>query len=483
MKKNYINGKKLLGGILLTVSSLAANAQMVTFQKHYPTTYDESGKDVYPTADGGYLIAATTENTIANDLDIVVIKTNSVGDILSTKTYGGNRVDYPNNMIPTSDGNFFIVGYSNSFSSGDQNIYLLKVNQAGDTLFTRVYGGYGNEEGKEIIATSDGNYAIVGASNSVSFTNNEMSLMKIDLNGAVLWTKYYGTSQYESARSVKLCPDGGFIISGKSSANPSAIASIMLVKTNPSGDTTWTKMISGGADSYEGKSILANTDGTYTIAIDDSSMATDSDVRIMKLDAMGGITWTKMYGGPDKDICKTIRSTTDGGYIVGAISRSFGWVNPDMWIIKLDANGDQSWSQHFGGTGHEHCYSARQTSDGGYIAVGHARSFSSSWEIYLVKTDAAGLVGIKEFESDSRLAVYPNPSNGIFNVDLSEGTEFSTFTITNTLGQTVYSENLEALRGNQVQTMRIDLQDNERGIYFVTMQSATHSITKKLILN
>jgi hypothetical protein len=481
MKIYYKKAVALMSICFILAAPVRSSSQTVTFEKHYPTSYDKSGKDVYPTADGGYLIAGTTENTIVNDLDIIVVKTNDVGDIISTKTYGGNRVEYPNYILPTSDGNFFIVGYSNSFGGGDQNIYLLKVNQSGDTLFTRVYGGYGNEEGKEIVATADGNYVIIGGSNSASFSNNEIQLIKIDVYGTVLWTKYYGTPQYESGRSVKLCPDGGFILSGKTSANPTAIASLYLVKTNSNGDTTWTKTISGGADSFEGKSILANSDGTYTLAIDDSSAANDSDVRILKLDAMGGIIWNKMYGGTLKDICKTIRPTSDNGYIVGAISRSFGWVNPDVWLLKLDANGDAVWTRHYGGSGHEHCYSARQTSDGGYIAIGHARSFSSTWEVYFLKLDAAGVVGINEFANNYKLLVYPNPSDGILNIDVSGKAEYTLFTITNTLGQTVYSENLDELRGNKLLT--IDLQSNTPGVYFVTLQSSTNSITKKLILN
>lgn len=481
MKENYKNGYMFLSCILLIFCSFSMSAQMVTFEKHYPTTYDQSGKDVYPTADGGYLIAATTENANPNDLDILVIKTDSHGEILQTRTYGGGGVDYPNSMIPTSDGNFFIVGYTQSFGGGDQNIYLLKVNQSGDTLFTKVYGGWGNEEGKEIIATADGKYAIIGPSNSVSATDNQISLMKINISGGIDWTKYYGTPQYESGRSVKLCPDGGFIICGKTAVNPVSNASIYLAKTDSDGDTAWTKTISGGANSYEGKYILANSDGTYTLAIDDSSAANDSDVRILKLDASGGIIWSKLYGGTSKDICKTIRPTTDGGYIVGGISRSFGWVNPDMWLIKLDANGDSSWSRHYGGSGHEHCYSARQTSDGGYIAIGHARSFSAAWETYFLKLDDNGVVGIEELMADNKLSVYPNPANGVINIDLSGKPDFSAFTITNSLGQTVYTTNLQALRGNELLT--VDLNGKQPGIYFVTLQSATQTITKKLILN
>lgn len=481
MKENYKSGYKLLSFIFLLLCSAGINAQMITFEKHYPTSFDQSGKDVYPTADGGYLIAATTENSNVNDLDILVIKTDSHGEILQTRTYGGGQVDYPNCILPTSDGNFFIVGYTQSFGGGDQNIYLLKVNQSGDTLFTKVYGGWGNEEGKEIVATADGNYVIIGPSDSNTPGNNQIQLMKINSAGVVQWTKYYGTPQYESGRSVKLCPDGGFIVCGKTAANPTSIASIFLAKTTSAGDTTWTKTLSIGPNSYEGKYILANSDGTYTLAIDDSSLATDSDVRILKLNSTGGIIWNKPYGGSDKDICKTIRPTTDGGYIVGGISRSFGWTNPDMWLIKLDANGDSPWTQHYGGTGHEHCYSARQTSDGGYIAIGHARSFGPQWETYFLKLDGTGVVGIDEFIADDKLALYPNPANGTINIDLSGKNTFSGFKITNSLGQTVYSADLQSLRGNELLT--VDLNGNKPGIYFVTLLSGTQSITKKLILN
>src|ERR1044072_2512105 len=87
----------------------SATAQ-ITFEKHYATTFDQSGKDVIPTADGGYLITGTTENTTVNDLDVTVIKTNATGDILSTRVYGGSHVDFPNSITPTNDGNFFIIG-------------------------------------------------------------------------------------------------------------------------------------------------------------------------------------------------------------------------------------------------------------------------------------------------------------------------------------------------------------------------------------
>jgi len=482
MKSTFISILKTIGILFVSFFLTALKAQTITFEQHYPTTFDKSGKDVLPTNDGGYMIAATTENTVSNDLDMYIIKTDKYGDPMSTKTYGGPRVEYPNCMVKLDDGNFFVVGYTQSFSGGDMNIYLLKLNQSGDTLFTKVYGGYGNEEGKEIVKTADGNYVIVGASNSVSFTDNNIMLLKINPAGEVLWTKYYGGPNYESARSVKLCPDGGFIVAGKTAANPTSVASLFLVKTNSSGDTTWTKTYSG-PDSYEGKSIIANTDGTYVLAVDDSSAANDSDVRIMKLNNSGGIIWNKNYGGTLKDIVKIIQPTTDGGYIVGAISRSFGWINPDMWIIKLDAYGDSPWTKHYGGGGHEHLYSLHQTDDGGYIAIGHARSFSANWEVYFLKLDQEGAVGIEEIAlNDKKISIFPNPSDGIININIDDAAGFTAFKISNSLGQVVYSESAESLKQNR--TSIIDLHDKGPGMYFMTIEDSSSNIAvRKLIIN
>jgi hypothetical protein len=478
MKKKYITLGKLLGILSISLFLTAAKAQIITFEKHYATTIDKSGKDVLPTDDNGYLIAATTKTSITDDLDIHIIKTNNYGDVLLTKTYGGARVEYPNCMIKMQDGNFFVVGYSQSFGSGDMDIYLLKLNQNGDEIFTKVIGGFGNEEGKEIIQTADGNYVIIGASNSASSDYNIM-LVKINPAGDVIWTKYYGGTNYESARSVKLCPDGGFIIAGKTAISPTSVASLYLVKTNSSGDTLWTKKYNG-PNSYEGKSIIANNDGTYVLAVDDSSAATDSDVRIMKLDNGGGIIWNKSYGGSLKDIAKVIQPTTDGGYIVGSISRSFGWSNPDMWIIKLDANGDSPWTKNYGGSGHEHLYSLRQTADNGYIAVGHARSFSANWEVYFLKLDQNGVVGVEELAmAEQKFNVFPNPSDGIVNIEMDEQMKFSALKISNSLGQIIFNESADQLK----ESKSFDLKKEGPGMYFMTLEAPSGIIVKKLIVN
>ncbi len=453
------------------------NGQTTTFQKIYTATLNQSGRDVLPAPDGGYIIAGSTENTIVNDIDVKIVKTNNSGDTLWSKKYGGSRPDYPNRMLATNDGNYFIVGSTQSFGGGDQDIYLLKINPSGDTLWTKRYGGFGNEDGNEITATADGNYVIVGGSNSVNLSNNDIQFIKIDPAGSVIWMKYYGGPDYESARSVKLCLDGGFIIAGKTASTSNSVATLFLVKTDASGDTIWTKKYSGGGNSYEGKSILASSDGTYTLCLDDSSGARDSDVRVMKISATGSVLWNKMYGGIDKDIAKMIQPTSDGGYIIASVCRSFGWLSPDMWLLKLDALGDTTWTKHYGGPGHEHCYAVRQTADGGYVAVGHTKSYTPNTEIMLIKLDATGKIadGIEEFVVNNSIGIYPNPTDGLFKITFSDPVSSSVITICNLAGQEIVSEKI-----NPFQT--VDLRGAADGIYFVSVKLNNQLSTKKIIL-
>src|SRR5687767_2186589 len=121
--------KRILSGVFAAFLIFPAMAQVITFEKHYSTTIDKSGRDMLPTDDGGYLIAATTENNDPNDLDIHMIRTNAYGDIIGTKTYGGAMVDFPNSMLRTNDGNFFVIGYTRSDGPGDQDVHLLKLDQ------------------------------------------------------------------------------------------------------------------------------------------------------------------------------------------------------------------------------------------------------------------------------------------------------------------------------------------------------------------
>jgi hypothetical protein len=450
------------------------------FQKIYQSSpFDQEAQDVLPMTDGGYLLAGYTTNSTINDCDVYIIKTDAVGNLLWTKTYGGNKPDFPYHMLATNDSNYFIIGYSQSYGGGDYDILLMKIDTAGNLLWTKTYGGNGNDMGRDVIATSDGNYMIVGSSNSPGLADQNANLIKIDPAGTVLWSKLFGGSANDYGNGVRQTSDGGFIMIGQTFSFSSPGGDAYLVKMDVNGDTTWTKRF-GGAYSDEGNYITVNPDGSYVFLVRDSSSAgRDIDVRIIKTDNAGNEIWNKVYGGNLKDTPKMIQPTMDGGYIVGAISRSFGWMNPDMWILKLTTTGDTTWTRHYGGSQNEHCYVVRELPDGSFIACGKTSSFGPDFDPIFLKLNPNGTlaVGINEFAiSQNNIKLYPNPTTGIFNLDVGD-VELSEISVKNVLGEEIY------LSRKELSNTTIDLNGQKPGVYFLTAESPSGKVSAKFIIN
>src|ERR1051325_5387013 len=286
-----------LGGVVLffvlSGISVGGSAQITTFQKIYSSPVAQSSRDVLPTPDGGYFIAGMTEKT-PGDSDIYLVKTNGAGDTLWTKTYGGIGPDYPHTLLQLPDGNYFVMGFTKSFGAGQGDIWLIKVDPSGNYIWDKTYGGAGDDEGHEIIPTNDGNYMIGGR------INNQAALLKIDPSGNTMWTKTYGGPLYESGASVKQALDGGYILLATTFSYGPGRGDSWLLKTNATGDTLWTKIF-GGPNFDEAKYVLANPDGSYTFCMcDSSSGASDFDVQVIKVTGSGAVVWNKTYGGTKK---------------------------------------------------------------------------------------------------------------------------------------------------------------------------------------
>ena len=156
----------------------------------------------------------------------------------------------------------------------------------------------------------------------------------------------------------------------------------------------WEKNFGGSGDDF-GNFVQQTTDGGYIITGETYSYGNGngySDVYLMKIDGNGVEQWSQTFGGIIDDWGMSIQQTTDGGYIITGYTRSFGNGGDDVYLIKTDDNGVEQWSQTFGGTGDDYCSSVQQTNDGGYIITGETYSIvNGSYDVYLIKTDGNGI--------------------------------------------------------------------------------------------
>ena len=212
------------------------------------------------------------------------------------------------------------------------------------------------------------------------------------------WTKTFGGIEMDRGYSVQQTSDGGYIITGATSNFGSGGTDVWLIKTDASGTELWNKTL-GGTDDEIGHAFQQTTDGGYIItgAIQYSEN-NKYDALLIKTDSNGAELWSKTFGGSERDYTFAVQQTTDGGFIISGLTRSFGngqnLVNKDandVWLIKTDSQGSEEWNKTFGGSEYESGYSVQQTTDGGYILTGWTTSFGNGGEdVWLIKTDSEG---------------------------------------------------------------------------------------------
>jgi hypothetical protein len=257
--------------------------------------------------------------------------------------------------------------------------------------FCKAIGGPYIEAGVSLIQTSDGGYAITGLTKSFSAGGHDVYVVKLDANGNLQWTKTIGGPESEEGNSLIQTSDGGYAIAGFTKSFGTGELDVYLVKLDANGNLQWTKTI-GGKKEDVGTSIIQTSDGGYAIAGSTRSFgAGEWDVYLVKLDANGNLQWTKTIGGKKEDVGTSLIQTSDGGYAIAGSTRSFGAGEADVYVVKLDARGNLQWTKTIGGPKGDWGFSLIQASDGGYAIAGPTYSFGAGeTDVYVVKLDARG---------------------------------------------------------------------------------------------
>jgi len=430
-KKVYVPGLiALLSAICLTSLAFAQTA----WTRTYGGTSDDWGNSVRQTTDGGYIVVGYTYSFGAGYSDVYLIKADASGETLWTRTYGGAGSDEGCSLQQTTDGGYIIAG------NGDD--YLIKTNASGDTLWTRAYCGTQGDGGQSVQQTTDGGYIIAGG---IYFGAGDWDvyLIKTNASGDTLWTRTYGGTREDRGRSVQQTADGGYVIAGSTrSFGAGGYNDVYLIKTNDQGDTLWTRTYGGTGFDSNGSSVQQTTDGGYIITGYTSCFGAGQDVYLIKTNAQGDTLWTRTYGGLGIDEGYSLQQTTGGGYIIAGSTNSFGAGDWDVYLIKTNASGDTLWTRTYGGTNGEWGNSVRQTTDGGYIITGYTYSYSfgaGGQDVYLIKTDANGNAGIEEPMArrpacPTGLLVKPTPFTSFARVP---GHETELFALTDVAGRQV----------------------------------------------
>jgi hypothetical protein len=458
--------------LLANSPSISAQAPDTLWTKTFGGVQAEDGYSVQQTTDGGFIITGFTYSYGAGGNDVYLIRTNADGDTLWTKTYGTHGVDEGRSVQQTSDGGFIITGDVLVQGKGLQ-VWLIKTNASGDTLWTKTFGGTGTgfDKGHSVQQTNDGGYIIAG---EIEVNQIDMLLIKTDSDGNYVWSKIYGGTGFDKGYSVQQTTDGGYIVTGYTSSFGAGYNDVWLLKTDGAGDTLWTKTY-GGFDNDYGYSVQQTTDGGYFITGSSWSFSFGSGIYLIKTDDAGDTLWTKTYSGSQGYSGK---QTFDGGYIITGWAEPLGPNNSNVWLLKTNSSGDTLWTKIFGADEYEQGRSVQQTSDGGYILCGFTDSYGAGgYDIWLIRVGAE-ITNMQETK-ETEFTIYPNPARKKFGVQgLELGGNGGTLEIYDLNGRKLLEKQIPA----GAEEFEVDVSQVPGGVYFCRLTSDNKSSSQKLII-
>jgi hypothetical protein len=303
------------------------------WSKTFNSSRHHWSSSVQQTTDGGYLIGAGGE-------DAWLIKTNASGEEEWIKTFGGSGHDYGISAVQTSDGGYVLTGgtcpYPVGSGSSDSDVWLIRTDSSGSLIWTKTFGGSNFEHGTSIRQTFDGGYIVAGRTSSYGAGETDIYLIKTDSAGNEEWTRTFGGKGMEWAHSVQQTQDSCYIIVGGTASYGQGAYDVWLIKTDANGNSIWGKTFGGGFWDM-GKSVIQSRDGAYIIAGETKSYRSgNQDVWIIKTDSSGEKIWDRTFGGSFDDGANAIYQTNDGGYIItGFLSYSKDYHDRDLWLIRL----------------------------------------------------------------------------------------------------------------------------------------------------
>ena len=377
---------------LETESEIKMGCSWFLFNNTFGDASYDYGRSLIELNDGGYLIAGNTSLLGDNYSNALLIKIDHTGKEKWKRDYTFSSVDRLNMVKELQDGSLIAAGFTMSSTNYSKDILVIKTDAQGNLEWQRSYGDTQDETANSIDISSDGGLIISGEVINENTGFSLCYLIKIDDEGELAWSNTFGGSLNDNGHSVISTNDAGFAITGMTRSLGDSNGDMWLIKVNANGQMEWERTYGGDYTEY-GRTIQQTVDGGYIIIGQIESFALGyNDAYLIKTDAQGNEMWSQTFGGQGTDQGRQVVSTLDEGYLISGYTDSFGTLGGfNFWLVKANSLGELEWQRFYGEQGDDRGLSGIQTSDGGYAIAGYTNSgTSSASDILFIKTDNNG---------------------------------------------------------------------------------------------
>lgn len=360
-----------------------------SFIKFFGQSGNNEGFDVKALDNGGYVMAGTT--TTESGTNIILILTDKYGNETgSSKQFGGPHDDHAHSVIVLSDGGFAILGSTTRERNGVKNMFLIRTDSQGNELWAKSYGGNTNEIGYSLAETRDGGFILLGSTEHPGTNHKNIFMVKTFQDGMVDWTRTHGGFNDDVGFYIAET-DYGFIYTGYThnyAIYPQANSNIFIVKTNFNGIVT--SAITYGSTGYDyGKSLILHPEGGYIVLGTTSNSSSVKNIYLSRIDENISIPlWAQSIGGSVNHVAACMKITPEGNYIITG-TKELSEDNHVIFLLKTDTEGNEIFFETYGGSGLQRAEAVEIARDGGYIIFGSNKTGGNSM-MTLIKTNSNG---------------------------------------------------------------------------------------------
>lgn len=458
--------KKIIS-LFIVFLSLQAVAQY-NFQKIISNANATYARDVIQASDTGFYITGSSSGYGDYSANAFLMKLDKQGNFEWVKNYGGNNADWAVRFVQNTDKSLVFAGYSNSGGNGGYDTWVFKTDSLGNLLWEKRFGGSDWDFGKCIIATNDGGYMVCGETYSFGNGNNDAFLLKLDANGDSLWMQTYGGASNDWAEKVIQTQDGSYVFIGSTNTGPTSMHEAIVIKTDQNGAIIWQQLYGSDRDDF-GTAIVESPINKNLIFVGntDSTIANEQNMFTVRADSLGDILCYYELGGTLEESVNDITLRFNDQVAFVGQTFSYGFYG-DMVFYATDPGCWWAGGGTYGQNEVEIGWGIKSTSDNGLVMIGDSKSGPGISNILIVKIDQAlnwpppmtfyfDVTSTPEIES-SFLNIYPNPGNGIINFNLGKIT---------TVSVEIYSIDGRKLATQELYANHLDISHLANGIYTV----------------
>lgn len=377
---------------LILISGCSHFTVKNTWRKVYGYSKNELVNSVVKTRDGNYIFAgmSNSKNPYGED-DFYLVKIDKWGNILGEWFYYGEKDDNAQSIVETSDGGLLILGESYSYATGiSKDLFVIRLDKKGEVAWAKNFGGMDMDGGRCAIEDSDGNYVLVGWTRSFGAGNSDFYIIKLSPNGEMIWSKTWGGKNFDEANSIIEDENGNYLIAGYTLSFGSGGKDVALVKLDKNGNLIWYKTY-GGTKDDSASSIIKTSDGNYLLVGSTFSYGSKGDVYVVKVNPNGDVIWEKCFGGEEADEGNAVVEVSDKGFVIAGSTRSYGSMGLSVYILKLSSLGDLMWYKVYDGEGDDEARAILELDDGGLLVGGYTRSWGAqASDVLILKLDSEG---------------------------------------------------------------------------------------------